>query len=148
MNAKSLVAGMVAAVALVASPALVAQSAGQSLGIIRIPQRVVANGETLPAGSYTLRLSDASVTPVVGQSVESSHWVEFVQSGTVRGRELATVVTPAELKAVTDMTPPAPGAARIQMLRGGEYVRVWINRGGTQYLVHLSTSAAPMASAR
>jgi hypothetical protein len=27
----------------------------------------------------------------------------------------------------------------VQMLRGNDYLRVWFNRGGTHYLVHLTT---------
>ena len=32
---------------------------------------------------------------------------------------------------------PAPGATRVEKLRGDDYVRVWINRGGNHYLIHL-----------
>ena len=32
---------------------------------------------------------------------------------------------------------PAPGASRVERLRGDDYVRVWINRGGNHYLIHL-----------
>lgn len=117
-----------------------AQSAGQSLGTARLPVSVMANGQPLPAGTYTVRLAEGEVTPVVGQPTESSHWVEFVQNGQVRGRELATVVPPADVKEVAKGTPPAAGTARVQMLKGADYLRVWLNRAGTQYLVHLSVA--------
>jgi hypothetical protein len=29
------------------------------------------------------------------------------------------------------------GGARVEMLKGNEYVRVWINRGGVHYLIHM-----------
>ena len=111
---------------------------GETLGTVRLAGSVVANGQPLPAGSYTVRLSAEPVTKVVGQPPESERWVEFVQSGQVRGRELATVVPPADVKEVAKGTPPPAGVARVQTLRGGEYQRVWFNRGGTQYLIHLS----------
>jgi len=110
---------------------------GQALGSVQVPRAVVANGQPLPAGTYTLRLSNDAVTPVVGQSPEAAKWVEFVQGTTVKGKELASVVSPADVKAVAKITPPAPGSAKVQVLRGADYLRVWFNRAGTQYLVHL-----------
>ena len=119
---------------------LMAAQEGETLGSVRLPRGVAANGQPLAAGTYTARLSSEPVTRVVGQPVDSTRWVEFVQAGQVRGRELATVVSPADVKAVAKGTPPAPGTARVQLLRGGEYLRVWLNRGGTQYLIHLSVA--------
>jgi hypothetical protein len=118
-----------------------AQTPGATIGSVRLTQAVTANGQPLAAGTYSVRLSDAAVTPVVGQSVEASHWVEFVQNGTVKGRELATVVPPADVKQIAKGTPPAAGSARVQMLKGADYLRVWLNRTGTQYLIHLSIAA-------
>jgi hypothetical protein len=108
---------------------------------VRIPQGVVANGQPLPAGTYTLRVSSEPVTPVVGQGPDSARWVEFVQNGQVRGKELATVVAPADVKVVAKRTPPAQGVGLVHVLRGSEFVRVWVNHGGSQYLVHLTVSA-------
>ena len=126
------------AIALVtcATPVVFAQDQ-HALGSVRIPRAVVANGQPLAAGTYTLRLSGDAVTPVVGQG-NSERWVEFVQSGQVKGRELASVVAATDVKAVAEMTPPGPGVAKVQLLRGADYLRVWLNRGGTHYLVHLS----------
>ena len=32
---------------------------------------------------------------------------------------------------------PASGSSKVELLRGNDYLRVWVNRGGTHYLVHL-----------
>jgi hypothetical protein len=61
--------------------------------------------------------------------------VEFVRGGKVVGREV--VVPNSEIKNVTKGGGPASGSAKVQMLRDNEYLRVWVNRGGTHYLVHL-----------
>jgi hypothetical protein len=144
MNVKSIV--VVVAAALVCGLASVASAqSGSSLGSVRIPHAVTANGQTLPAGTYTVRLSSDTVTPVVGQAPDSEQWVEFVQAGQVKGRELASVVKPEDVKAVAKMTPPAPGKAKVQTLKGADYLRIWLNHAGTQYLVHLD--AAPAAAA-
>jgi hypothetical protein len=151
MNVKSIV--VVVAAALVCGLAGVASAqSGTSLGTVRIPHAVTANGQTLAAGTYTVRLSSEAVTPVVGQAPGSEQWVEFVQKGQVKGRELASVVKPEDVKAVAKGTPPAPGKARVQTLKGADYLRLWLNDNGTQYLVHLeaargAASAAPASAA-
>lgn len=115
-------------------------AAGESLGQARIPRAVVANGQPLAAGTYSLRLTTDAVPAVVGQTPSESRWVEFVQGGQVRGREMATVLSAAELAAVTEGRRPAAGAARVDLLKGNDYVRVWLNRNGTHYLIHLATT--------
>ena len=115
--------------------------ANTSLGSVRIPQAVKANGQDLAAGTYTLRLTSDAITPVVGQAPDASQWVEFVQGGQVKGKEIATKATAAEVKQIAEMTPPGSGTSKVQMLKGSDYVRVWMNRAGTHYLVHLSTTA-------
>jgi hypothetical protein len=77
------------------------------------------------------------VTPVKGQGPESAKWVEFVQGGQVKGRELASVVASADVKAVVEGKPPAANSNRVELLKGGEFMRVWSNRGGNHYLIHL-----------
>ena len=140
MHAKGLskLAGAIAAMTLF-TVGLTAQTSGTSLGSVKIPA-VTANGQALPAGTYTLRLSGDAVTPVVGQSADAAKWVEFVQGGQVKGKELATVVPAAEVKQIAKMAPPAAGTAKVQTLKGADCVRVWINKGGTNYLVHLGSA--------
>lgn len=115
--------------------------APEALATVRVPAGTTANGQPLPAGTYTARVTSEAVPPVVGQGPNAAKWVEFVQNGQVRGKELASVVAPPDVKAVAKRTPPADGIALVQTLRGGEYVRVWVNHDGNQYLVHLSAAA-------
>jgi hypothetical protein len=128
----------VAAVSVAFAP-LAAQSAN-ALGSVQLPRKVTADGKALAAGSYTLRLASDAVTAVKGLSPQGSSWVEFVQGGQVKGKELATVVSSADVKTVAKMAPPAAGAAKVQMLKGDEYLRVWVNKGGTHYLIHLAVA--------
>lgn len=128
-------AGIVMSVALAATAS--AQT-GTTLGTVRLPRAVVANGQPLAAGTYSLRMSADPVPAVVGQGPDSAHWVEFVQAGQVKGKELASIVTPADTKLVAKRTPPAAGRPLVQMLKGADYLRVWVNHDGTQYLIHLS----------
>lgn len=135
---------LVAVIAFIVAPAaLLAQSTmpGTSLATVRLPKATLANGEPLAAGTYAVRLSDAPVPPVVGQAPEDACWLEFLQSGAVKGRELATVLTGSALKQVAKEAPPAAGHSRVELLEGDTYLRVWINHSGTNYLVHLPLSS-------
>ena len=109
-----------------------------ALGTVRITHSAKADGKPLPAGSYQVRLTAQTAKPeAVGTSETLERWVEFVQGGQVKGREVVTIVPQAEIKMVVKDAPPASGGSKVQMLRGNEYVRVWINRGGNHYLIHL-----------
>ena len=113
------------------------------LGTARLPRAVTADGKPLPAGTYQVRVTaQVSKPDVVGQTEQLERWVEFRRGGEVRGREVVSIVPDSESKMVVKDTPPRPGAAaKVQVLRGNEYVRVWFNKGGTHYLINLATGA-------
>jgi len=111
-------------------------AAPTSIGTARLPQAVMADGKTLPAGTYNVRLTTDTPSVVVGQSPDATRWVEFVQAGKVVGREIATVVPADDMRTMAKM-PKTGGAVRVQTLKGGDYLRVWITRAGTNYLIHL-----------
>lgn len=113
-----------------------------ALGSVRIPRAVTADGKPLKPGTYQVRVTAEEAKPdAVGQTEKMERWAEFVQGGQVRGREVVSIVPSAEIKQVADDTPPRPGGNKVQLLKGNDYLRVWINRGGTHYLIHLPTSA-------
>jgi len=113
----------------------------QALGTISLPRSVMADGKPLAAGSYQVRLTGQSAQPTVaGQRADLNRWVEFVRGGEVRGREIVTVIPSGEMKDLNSGgTGPRPGASgsRVEMLKGDDYLRVWINRGGVAYLIHM-----------
>jgi hypothetical protein len=133
--------------ALVGVPASLAaqaqgSAAGTSLGTITLRTRVMADGQPLPAGTYQVRLTADAPKPGVGQSPDAARYVEFVRGGKVVGREVATVVPQAEIAQVADGPRPPAGGSRVELLKGNDYVRVWINRGGTHYIIHLPAATA------
>jgi hypothetical protein len=114
-----------------------------ALGTIRLPRAVMVDGKSLPAGTYTVRLTAEEAKPeAVGTTEALERWVEFVRGGKVVGREVVSIVPAAEAKLVAKDAPPRAGASKVQMLRGNDYVRVWINRGGNHYLMHLPVGTA------
>jgi hypothetical protein len=118
-------------------PANVSDTA-MALGTVRIPKAVKADGKPLAAGTYQVRLTTEEAKPdAVGTSGKLERWVEFLKAGKVVGREVATIVPQNEIAMVQKDTPPHPGGSKVEMLKGGDYLRVWINRGGNHYLVHL-----------
>ena len=114
-----------------------------ALGIVRIPRAVTADGKPLPAGAYTVRVTAQEAKPeAVGTTESLERWVEFVQKGDVKGREVVSIVPSTEAKVVAKDAPPPAGGSKVQMLRGNEYLRVWVNKGGHHYLIHLPTGMA------
>jgi len=117
-----------------------APTTATALGSVRIPRAVKADGKDLKAGTYQVRLTAEDASPAV-PGIKMERWVEFVQGGKVAGREVVSIIPADEVKD-TMPGPDLPGKApragtRVDMLKGGEYLRVWIARGGVQYLIHL-----------
>ena len=111
------------------------------LGTVRLPKGVKADGKEIAAGSYQVRLTADEAKPDArGSSEKLERWVEFVKGGTVVGREVVSIVPANEAKLVQKDTPPPSGGAKVETLKGGDYVRVWINKAGNYYLVHLPNS--------
>jgi hypothetical protein len=71
--------------------------------------------------------------PAVGQTANFEQWVEFLQAGKVIGKAVASIVPPDQIRQVAEERVPAPGHARVDVLKGNDYVRVWINQGGDSY---------------
>jgi hypothetical protein len=115
-------------------------ASGNSLGSITLRTKAMANGQPLAPGTYQVRLTDEEPKPGVGQSPNGERYVEFVRGGKVVAREVATVVSQADIAQIAEGPRPRAGASRVDTLKGNDYVRVWINRGGMNYLIHLPTS--------
>ncbi|HXE81594.1 MAG TPA: hypothetical protein VNK41_12630 [Vicinamibacterales bacterium] len=147
---QALVTGVLAGALIASAPlSLLAQGAAgsaatadtlkaQTLGTVRIPRNVKANGEVLRAGTYQVRLTPEIAKPeAVGTQPALERWVEFVQGGQVKGREVASIVPAGEIDKIAEGKRVPSGGSRVEMLKGDEFVRVWINRGGTHYLIHM-----------
>ena len=103
-----------------------AQTASVTLGSVRITQPVLADGKPLAPGVYDVRLTDEFLSPNPGQSPDAERVVEFVKDGQVVGRDAAEVVVAA-----------ASSKPRVELLKGGEFIRVSATRDGMRYLIHL-----------
>jgi hypothetical protein len=137
LRGKVTIASAVLVAGLIVTPSVA--SAQQLAKSVRLNRDVIANGQKLPAGTYTIRSVDTPVKPVTGQTPSEYRWVEFVQGSDVKGREIAVVLSGAPAQKVIKGAKPAAGAAKVELLRGEDYVRVWINEGGSHYLLHLAT---------
>ncbi len=138
----ALLAGLCVAGALGVGAAGGHQSASATqLGSVSLPHSVKANGETLAAGTYEVRLTADTPQAVVGESANSERWVEFVQGGKVKGKEVATIISKDDIKLVAKGGRPSPGGVEVEELKGDDYLRVWINKGGTNYLIHFEIAA-------
>lgn len=114
-----------------------------ALGSVRLPRAVTADGKPLGAGTYTLRLTPQEAgPPAVGQTPSYERWVEFVQGGQVKGREVVSIVANSDIGKLAESGVPGTGRAKVELLKGNDYLRVWINRGGNHFLIHLVPAAS------
>jgi hypothetical protein len=118
-------------------PTMKCEAQSPTFDNVRLPHAVLVNGATLPAGTYTVRVTNERPEPAPGQTAASACWVEFVTAGAVAGREVASVIPPNELADVAKGPPPKAKASRVDQLKGGDYIRVWLNADGTHYIVNL-----------
>jgi hypothetical protein len=114
-----------------------------ALGTVKLPKKVTADGKPLPAGTYQVRLTPQEAeSKATGATAAYERWVEFVQNGQVKGREVVSIVPAADASKVAKEPAPAPGRAKVETLKGDDYLRVWINKGGNHYLIHLGNTAS------
>jgi hypothetical protein len=139
-----LAGALVAALGMAASPLHAQRSqqqsaakAGTSLGTVTLKNKVNADGQMLAPGTYQVRLTDERPSPAVGESPDSERYVEFVRGGKVVAKTLATVIPQSDIAQVAKGPKPPTGGSRVDVLKGDQYVRVWINKGGSNYLIHL-----------
>lgn len=100
----------------------------QRLGQVLLTQQfTTGDGQLLTPGTYELRLKSIDVAG--DGAVSSANWVEFVQDDAVKGRELAAKIPTG----VGGMT----GKPHLEMLRRPNSTNLWLEAGGSKYLVNL-----------
>ena len=118
--------------------AAAAQStATTSLATVRITARVMANGTPLTPGTYELRLTQEGLASAPGQSPDAGRWVEFVANGKTVAREVPILLRDADLPQTGASSKRVPDGVRVEMLKGGDFMRVSIKRAGERYLLYL-----------
>jgi len=115
-----------------------AQKNADVLGTVHLTKKVMADGKPLAPGTYQVRLTSDSPKPAVGESPNGEKYVEFLRGGKVVGREVATVVSSADIgKIAKGPRPKGNNSSRVDTLKGGDYVRVWLVKGGDNYLINM-----------
>jgi hypothetical protein len=119
------------------APAPAVPTGDIALGSVRLPKAVKADGKALAAGTYQVKLTAQTATPEAkGETPAAERWVEFIKGGKVVGREVVTIVPQSEIAQVQKDAPPPRNGSKVELLKGGDYMRLWINRGGNHYLMH------------
>jgi hypothetical protein len=115
-------------------------AAADVLATVRITAAVMADGKPLPSGTYELRLEEGpGACPC--ESPDVQRWVEFVADGKVVGREIAQVLRDDKLPATGASSKPVPNGTRVELLKGGEFLRVSIKRERERYLIYLPVTS-------
>ena len=137
MKALVLVGALVGALCAVNATAQTRASAAANLGTVHLTKKVLADGKPLAPGTYEVRLTSDTPKPAIGESPDAEKYVEFVRNGKVAGRELAVVVPASEVGKIAKGPRPKGNGSRVDTLKGGDYVRVWIAKGGNNYIINM-----------
>jgi hypothetical protein len=113
------------------------QTDTNTLATVRITANVTAGGTSLPPGTYEIRLTQERPSSPPGQSPDAQRWMEFVANGRVVAREIAEVLRDDDLPAEGASSQPVHSGTRVEMLKGGEFLRISIKRERERYLIHL-----------
>jgi hypothetical protein len=104
---------------------------------VRIPVAVLAEGKPLPPGMYEIRLTSDAASSLPGQPAGAQRPVEIISGGKVVARETAEVLRDENLPALGASSQSVQSGTRVEMLKGGEFLRISIKRDGARYLVYL-----------
>jgi hypothetical protein len=137
MKRMVLVGALVGAFAASSAFAQSGTSGNTSLGTVTITKKLMADGKPLPAGTYQVRLTTDEPKPAAGQTPSAERYVEFVKGGKVAGREVASIVSAEDIGKIAKGAKPKAGTAKVEMLKGGDFWRVWIAKGGQNYIINM-----------
>jgi hypothetical protein len=107
------------------------------LATVHITKAVIAGGTPLPPGKYEIRLGVGGPAPLAGQSPTGQRWIEFVDGELIAAREVAEVLRDDDQTPIGDSARPVREGTRIEMLKGGEFLRISVKRGSERFLIHL-----------
>ena len=111
------------------------------LTTVRITTAVMAGGTSLAAGTYELRLTGQSPGPAGDEQRTVGEWMEFVANGKVVAREVAVILYDDQLPSVGASSQKVPSGTRVEMLKGGEFLRISVKRENVRYLIYLPPRA-------
>jgi len=120
--------------ALTGQPAL-AHHGPSVLTTVQITEPVMVGETRLQPATYEIRLTGEHLKPLPGQSEDSEVVVEFVKEGMVVARDGAEVV-PGDTRPVGTSGGSTP-RARVERLKGDEFLRISVNKDAERYLIHL-----------
>jgi hypothetical protein len=110
---------------------------GAVLTTVRISTPVLAGGAPLPAGTYEIRLTGQHPGPPTGQPQHTEELVEFIADGQIVARETAEIIYDADLPAEGASSQTVHSGTRVEMLKGGEFLRISVKRDRERYLIYL-----------
>ena len=112
------------------------------LTTVRISAPVLAGGAPLPAGTYEIRLTGEHPGPLAGEQRNSQESVEFVADGKVVAQEVAEIVYDDDLPTEGAPSQRVRSGTRVEMLKGGEFLRISVKRERERYLIYLPVQKA------
>ena len=132
------IVGVTIAMTLGAAAACSAAAADVDLiATVHITQAVIAGGKPLPPGKYEIRLATGGPPQLAGQSPAAQRWIEFLDGDLVAARDVAEILRDDDVTPMGASATPVREGIRVEMLKGGEFLRISVKRGSERVLIHL-----------
>jgi hypothetical protein len=110
------------------------------LATVTIPIPVIASGVPLPKGTYQVRFAADEQAGGIAAAGAAQRRVEFAVKGSVVARDIAEVIRDDDAPGIGASSQPAAQGVRVDLLKGGEFLRISVKRDGVRYLIHLSVA--------
>jgi hypothetical protein len=88
-------------------------------------------------GTYEIRLTQQGPASPSDQSPDARPRVEFVANGKVVAREIPILLRDDDLPASGASSRRVPSGTRVELLKGGDWLRVSVKREKERYLIYL-----------
>jgi hypothetical protein len=111
---------------------------GRTHPTVTIAKSVMIDGKPLAAGTYQVWVTTERPDVGAGAPSEGQRVVEFAQNDQVVARTVAEVF-PRRGREAVGTSGGGATRARVETLRGGEFVRVSFNDAEGRFLIHLPT---------
>ena len=106
-----------------------------ALGTVQINDAVMVGKTAVQPGTYEIRTTGEHLAPLPGQSEEAVAVVEFVKDGMVVAKDAAEIWPDSTAPVGTSGRSGA--RARVERLKGDEFLRISVSNNGERYLIHL-----------
>ncbi len=111
--------------------------------MVRLAEPVTAGGQLLQPGTYEVVVNDEKPLSPSGSPSEKQRTVDFLMNGKIVASDVAEVF-PFDERIAVGTSGSSDRRARVETLKGGEFVRISVSDDSARYFIHLPAAHAQL----